>query len=851
MARPVKLSWTLPLPTSSLEAAWAIFSDTDRFNRAAKLGFKFEEKLREDGVVERRGSMSRFGMRIRWREEPFEFVAPEWFRSTRTFRNGPLKTAVTHMQIQKTEGGLQLRYDILLSPRNALVRPIVAFDAATQLKHTIARTLVGAARELEGAPTDWGHGVPALSSAAEEKLEALGELSSGAQLAELIRHGDPREQSRMRPLVLAERWKLDPDTVIDDFLLATKRGILTLQWDLLCPSCLGAKRRMPTLTLRPEESHCPSCNIRYDGSFPDSVEVSFQPAAAIRELSVPMDCILSPKHTPHVIAQGRLPAGKEITWRGNLAEGAYQLEAHPIIQGRTSLEVRPGIRSTTIAVDLTAQGMSPAILRVCPGDVKVAIRSRLADDVSIRIQRSWRAPGTLTAGRLLEHDGAREHLSALVLPETLRLNKRAGAVLVIDARAKPEAMASILEHLKGDSTAKTSLPSHDLLHSADGAIVLIYSEVQEALIAGRSLIKGTRLTAAVDEGRVSIISEGDRKIPAGATVEGVIRLGRFLGAGRMGVPLKALQNPKIAAALKALKIPVSRRPGALVAWLGLPKVAPPPPKSLSPRVANRYELGEEIGRGGCGVVFAARDIRTQQDLVIKSLLPKWANNPSHAQRFYWEARITSSISHPHTVRVLDYGAEEHMLWIAMERLHGEELLDRIHAQTQLDWPLAVKLTIGVLRGLQAAHEQGVVHRDIKPANIYICDQPTDHPKVIDFGIALNVDDELDEAEQDIIWGTPAYMSPEQVQAEVLDGRSDVYAVGLLLYEMLSGQIPFSADDPRMVAVQRLTTAPAPIDTLVEGLPVPLCELVMRALAVNRQERWPDAKTMAAALAKLV
>jgi serine/threonine-protein kinase len=145
----------------------------------------------------------------------------------------------------------------------------------------------------------------------------------------------------------------------------------------------------------------------------------------------------------------------------------------------------------------------------------------------------------------------------------------------------------------------------------------------------------------------------------------------------------------------------------------------------------------------------------------------------------------------------------------------------------------------------------VVHRDIKPANIYLCKQPADHPKVIDFGIALNVDDELSEEEQDMIWGTPEYMSPEQVQAEVLDGRSDVYAVGLLLYEMLSGQIPFEADDPRVVAVQRLGTAPAPIDTLVEDLPDPLGQVVMRALAVDRDERWPDAKTMAAALAKLL
>jgi serine/threonine-protein kinase len=851
MARPVKLLWNLPLPTSSREAAWKVFSDTDRFNRAAKLGFTFEEKLRKDGVVERHGSMSRFGMRIRWREDPFEYVAPEWFRSTRTFHNGPLKKAVTHMQLQTAEAGLQLRYEILLSPRNVLVRPIVALDAATQLKPTIARTLVGAVRQLEGAPTDWGLSVPALSAEVEAKLDALGELTSGTQLANLIRHGDLREQSRMRPLALAQRWELEADEVIDDFLVATKRGVLELRWDLLCPSCLGAKTRLKTLTLQPEESHCPSCNIRYDGSFPDSVEVTFQPAPGIREVAVPIDCILSPHRTPHVIAQGALPAGEEITWRGTLAPGAYQIDTHPFAQGRTSLEVRPGLRSSTIAIDLTSQGISPAMLRVGPGDVQVAIRSRIDEDVSIRIEQSWRDPDILTAGRLLEHEGARKYLSSLALPEELQLTKRAGAVMVIDARATPEAVASIVDRLNGVSTTAAATPGPDLLHSADGAIVAIYSDVKAAFIAGQSLIPGTRLTVAVDEGRVSVISEGKRKIPGGATVERAIRLGRFLGAGRMGVPLDALRNPKITAAIKALGIQVTRRPGAVVAWLGVPKVDPPAPKALSPLVANRYEIGEEIGRGGCGVVFAARDTRTHQDLVIKSLLPKWANNPSHAQRFYWEARIASSIDHPHTVRVLDYGSEEHMLWIAMERLDGEELLDRINAESRLDWPLAVKLTIGVLRGLQAAHEQGVVHRDIKPANIYLCKQPADHPKVIDFGIALNVDDELSEEEQDMIWGTPEYMSPEQVQAEVLDGRSDVYAVGLLLYEMLSGQIPFEADDPRVVAVQRLGTAPAPIDTLVEDLPDPLGQVVMRALAVDRDERWPDAKTMAAALAKLL
>ena len=852
MARPVKLLWNLPLPTSSMEAAWKVFSDTDRFNRAAKLGFKFQEKLRKDGVVERHGSLSRFGMRIRWREEPFEYVAPEWFRSTRNFQNGPLKRAVTHVQLQRRDAGLQLRYEILLSPRNALVRPIVALDAATQLKPTIARTLVGAVRQLEGAPTDWGLSVPGLSTQAQAKLAILNELGSGSQLAELLRSGDLREQSRMRPLALAKRWKLNEDAVIDDFLVATKRGILELQWDLLCPSCLGAKTRLKTLTLQPEESHCPSCNIRYDGSFPDSVEVTFQPAPTIREIDLPVDCILSPQRTPHVIAQGALPAGEEITWRGELAEGAYLIDAPPIAKGRTSLEVRPGLRSSTIALDLTDQGISPAILRVGPGNVEVAIRSRIEEDVHIRIEQSWRAPDTLTAGRLLEHEGARGYLSALALPEELQLTKRAGAVMVLDARAKPETASDAVTRLtSGQSASGTPMPTPDLIHSADGAIVAIYPDVRSAFIAGQLLIKGTRLTVAVDEGQVSIMSEGDRKIPGGATVERAIRLGRFLGAGRMGVPLDALRNPKISDGINDLGIKVTRRPGAVVAWLSVPKIEPPAPKALSPLVANRYELGEEIGRGGCGVVFAARDTQTQQPLVIKSLLPKWANNPSHAQRFYWEARIASSITHPHTVRVLDYGSEEHMLWIAMERLNGEELLDRIDNESRLDWPVAVRLTIGVLRGLQAAHEQGVVHRDIKPANVFLCEQPTaDHPKVIDFGIALNIDDELSEEEQNMIWGTPEYMSPEQVQAEVLDGRSDVYAVGLLLYEMLSGQIPFEADDPRMVAVQRLGTAPAPIHTLVDDLPPALCEVVMRALAVDRDERWPDAKTMAEALIQL-
>jgi serine/threonine-protein kinase len=201
--------------------------------------------------------------------------------------------------------------------------------------------------------------------------------------------------------------------------------------------------------------------------------------------------------------------------------------------------------------------------------------------------------------------------------------------------------------------------------------------------------------------------------------------------------------------------------------------------------------------------------------------------------------------------VFDYGVVDGQVWLVMERLLGRELLEALTEEHTLPVDQAVRITIAVLQGLHAAHQSGLVHRDVKPSNVFLCRDPNpQHAKLLDFGIAITLEDELEE-DPNVILGTPRYMAPEQVSRDELDGRADVYAVGLVLYEMLSGDIPFKAPDVRSLAFQRLAVTPKPLSELVPGLPEGLSDIVMRALEVSPDDRWPDARSMAEALREIL
>ena len=258
-------------------------------------------------------------------------------------------------------------------------------------------------------------------------------------------------------------------------------------------------------------------------------------------------------------------------------------------------------------------------------------------------------------------------------------------------------------------------------------------------------------------------------------------------------------------------------------------------------LGGRYVLGEMIGTGGMADVYRAHDQRLAREVAVKVLRSDLARDPSFVARFRKEAFAAAGLNHPGIVAVYDSG-EEPAPYIVMELVSGHTLRDLIHRGERLPLARALEIGEGILAALEYSHERGIVHRDIKPANIMIADQGD--VKVMDFGIARALDDLG--ATLTSTWnivGTAQYLSPEQALGEIADARSDIYSTGCLLYEVLTGQPPFTGDTPVSIAYQHVSgelALPSKISpTLPEGIDI----LLSVALAKKAQDRYQSAGLM--------
>ncbi|WP_309127180.1 Stk1 family PASTA domain-containing Ser/Thr kinase [Microbacterium sp.] len=280
--------------------------------------------------------------------------------------------------------------------------------------------------------------------------------------------------------------------------------------------------------------------------------------------------------------------------------------------------------------------------------------------------------------------------------------------------------------------------------------------------------------------------------------------------------------------------------------------------STEPRIlAGRYRVDEVIGQGGMAKVHRGYDLTLGREVAIKILDPELARDTTFRTRFRLEAQAASRMSHPSIVRVFDAGdpaagtaassvGEGDEPYIVMELVHGTLLKDVI-AQGPVPVDDAVRYTDGILEALDYSHRAGVVHRDIKPGNVMITDKGA--VKVMDFGIARAVSDSSSTvAETTQIIGTAAYFSPEQAKGESVDARTDLYSTGVVLYEMLTGRTPFRGDSPVAVAYQHVSETPVPPSEIEEELPRSLDAIVLRALAKDPYQRFPDSASFRTALA---
>ncbi len=273
---------------------------------------------------------------------------------------------------------------------------------------------------------------------------------------------------------------------------------------------------------------------------------------------------------------------------------------------------------------------------------------------------------------------------------------------------------------------------------------------------------------------------------------------------------------------------------------------------------GQFQVIQKIGTGGMGSVYKASQPAMNRMVAIKILHPKLANRKDLTSRFRREARAMSQLSHPNTVKVFMYGEleDDGSLYIVMEMLEGRNLNQTVRKEGPMPAERAIPILVAVCGALQEAHEMGIVHRDLKPENIFLCNQGgvVDFPKVLDFGLAKVTERQMRPGsliltQEGMVFGTPEFMSPEQAQGKTLDATSDIYSLAVILYECLTGKLPFIAKTPMEYIQKHVVEKPIMLDERVPDRTFPpgLGDVLAKALAKKPEQRYQSAAEFADAL----
>ena len=273
-------------------------------------------------------------------------------------------------------------------------------------------------------------------------------------------------------------------------------------------------------------------------------------------------------------------------------------------------------------------------------------------------------------------------------------------------------------------------------------------------------------------------------------------------------------------------------------------------EALAPdrRLAGRYVLEDRIATGGMATVWRARDEVLARPVAVKCLRQDLTTDPHLAERFHREAVAAARLTHPNIINVFDTGVEDGVSFIVMEYFPGDTLGELIQQGGAMEPRRAVALILPVLAALGFAHHEGVVHRDVKPGNVLVSSDA--RVKVTDFGIAKAVLTAADLTTTGQLLGTVRYLSPEQVQGSEIDARADIYATGLVLYEMVTGRPAFQAESDVATAMMRLTRDPLPPRAIRGGISRGLEVVILRAIALRPEDRFQSAEAMSGALQRL-
>ncbi|MBK5253776.1 MAG: Stk1 family PASTA domain-containing Ser/Thr kinase [Peptostreptococcaceae bacterium] len=257
-------------------------------------------------------------------------------------------------------------------------------------------------------------------------------------------------------------------------------------------------------------------------------------------------------------------------------------------------------------------------------------------------------------------------------------------------------------------------------------------------------------------------------------------------------------------------------------------------------LSGRYELLEKIGEGGMAVVYKAKDKLLNRFIAVKILRPEFTKDASFVENFKRESQSAASLSHPNIVGVYDVGREGNINYIVMELIEGKTLSELIAEEAPMDYKKVIDITKQLASALKVAHANNIIHRDVKPHNILITEDGT--AKLADFGIAKAVNDATLTTNNSII-GSVHYFSPEQARGNYVDERSDIYSLGIVMYEMLTGKVPFDADNPVSIALKHINDEIVPPTQLVRGIPPALERTVLKATDKFQSNRCKSAEEL--------
>ncbi|HEX8473017.1 MAG TPA: DUF5939 domain-containing protein [Pyrinomonadaceae bacterium] len=358
---------------SSPEMLWPLVADTNRFNRDAGMpsvrdappsngARKSDGAETKQRAAWRRLHLSMFGFKVAWDEEPFEWTRPHRFGVVRHYTHGPLeRMRVTVELAPRDGGGTRLVYQLWVMPRTALGAVAIPWQVGARSARKFAKVIRRYDRlAQQGQTTALPLAAPSqLTDGGRVRLSLLSErlIKEGASpelvahLAETIEHSDDLSLARIRPYALADYWQTPRRAALELCLTATRAGLLDLRWDLLCPLCRGANESSTTLREMPTEAHCASCNIDFTANFDRSVEVTFRPNPAVRQIEVREFCVGGPQVTPHIAAQLRVAPGETRTLTPALEEGRYRLRAMNVAGGQFLLVAPDGDKQATLQVN--------------------------------------------------------------------------------------------------------------------------------------------------------------------------------------------------------------------------------------------------------------------------------------------------------------------------------------------------------------------------------------------------------------------------------------------------------------------------------------------------------------------